>query len=66
MDELINQLFTAARGMWKHRWLGLLVAWLVTAIGTVVVLSVPDKYEAGDAAQGAGLTQDVCLRLRLR
>lgn len=46
MDELISQLFTAARGMWKHRWLGLLVAWVVTAIGTFVVLSVPDKYEA--------------------
>jgi len=46
MDDLISQLFTAARGMWKHRWLGLLVAWVVTAIGTFVVLSVPDKYEA--------------------
>lgn len=46
MDELISQLLTAARGMWKHRWLGLLVAWVVTAIGTFVVLSVPDKYEA--------------------
>lgn len=46
MDELISQILTAAKGMWKHRWLGLLVAWLVTAIGTVVVLSVPDKYEA--------------------
>jgi polysaccharide chain length determinant protein (PEP-CTERM system associated) len=46
MDELISQIFTAAKGMWKYRWLGLLVAWVVTAIGTVVVLSVPDKYEA--------------------
>jgi len=46
MDELISQLATAARGMWKHRWLGLLVAWAVTAIGLFVVLSVPDKYEA--------------------
>lgn len=46
MDELISQIFTSAKGMWKHRWLGLLVAWLVTAIGTLVVLSVPDKYEA--------------------
>lgn len=46
MDELISQLFTTARGMWKHRWLGLLVAWVATAIGTFVVLSVPDKYEA--------------------
>ena len=46
MDELISQIFTISRGMWKHRWLGLLVAWVVTAIGSVVVLSVPDKYEA--------------------
>src|SRR3990167_4537568 len=46
MDELIRQLFTASRAMWKHRWLGLGVAWVVTAIGTFVVLSVPDKYEA--------------------
>ena len=46
MDELINQLFTAAKGVWKHRWLGLMVAWVVTALGTYIVLSVPDKYEA--------------------
>ncbi|MDO9199461.1 Wzz/FepE/Etk N-terminal domain-containing protein, partial [Rhodoferax sp.] len=46
MDELISQLTTVAKGMWKHRWLGLLAAWVVTAIGMFVVLSVPDKYEA--------------------
>lgn len=46
MDELISLISITARGMWKHRWLGLLVAWVVTAIGTFVVLSVPDKYEA--------------------
>jgi len=46
MDEFISQLATIAKGMWKHRWLGLLVAWVATAIGSVVVLSVPDKYEA--------------------
>ncbi len=46
MDELISQIKTAAQGMWKHRWLGLLVAWVVTGVGTVIVVSVPDKYEA--------------------
>jgi polysaccharide chain length determinant protein (PEP-CTERM system associated) len=46
MDELISQIKTAAQGMWKHRWLGLLVAWVVTGVGTFAVLSVPDKYEA--------------------
>nr|WP_315191415.1 XrtA system polysaccharide chain length determinant [uncultured Albidiferax sp.] len=46
MDELISQLLTFARGSWKHRWLGLLVAWLVGVIGAGIVLRVPDKYEA--------------------
>ena len=46
MDELINQVTTVARGIWKHRWPGLLVAWVVAAIGVAVVLWVPDKYEA--------------------
>lgn len=46
MDELFNQLYAIARGLWKHRWPGLLVAWVVGAIGAAVVLWVPDKFEA--------------------
>ena len=46
MDDLLSQMTTAVKGMWKHRWLGLLLAWSVTIIGTIVLLSVPDKYEA--------------------
>lgn len=46
MDELIDQVITIVRGMWKHRWLGLAVAWVTAAVGAFVVLSVPDKYEA--------------------
>ena len=46
MDELISQVSIIARGIWKHRWPGLLVAWVVAAIGAAVVLWVPDKYEA--------------------
>ena len=46
MDELINQVLTFARGAWKHRWLGVLIAWIVGVIGAGVVLRVPDKYEA--------------------
>lgn len=46
MDELIGQLTTIVRGMWKHRWQGLLAAWVVTVVGAIVVYSVPDKYEA--------------------
>ena len=32
--------------MWRQRWLGLAVAWLVSVIGAVAVMRVPDKYEA--------------------
>jgi len=46
MEELIDQITTIVRGMWKHRWIGLLVAWLVTIVGAIVVMSVPDKFEA--------------------
>ena len=46
MDELVGQVITIAKGMWKHRWPGLLVAWVVAAIGVAMVLAVPDKYEA--------------------
>ncbi len=46
MDEIIRQATTILRGMWKHRWLGLIVAWVVAAIGVVTVIRIPDKYEA--------------------
>lgn len=46
MDELLRQAGAILRAMWRHRWLGLAVAWLVGAIGAVVVMRVPDKYEA--------------------
>ena len=46
MDELISQILTIARGMWKYRRLGVFTAWAVAALGAVVVLSVPDRYEA--------------------
>ena len=46
MDELLRQVGTILRAMWRQRWLGLAVAWLVSVIGAVVVMRVPDKYEA--------------------
>jgi len=46
MDLLIAQLLGIARRMWKYRWPGLGVAWVVGAIGAVIVLVMPDRYEA--------------------
>lgn len=46
MEELISQLTSIARGMWKFRWSGLVVAWIVGIVGAVVAFKVPDRYEA--------------------
>ena len=46
MDELISQVRSLSRGIWANRWVGIFVAWIVAAIGALVVLSVPDRYEA--------------------
>ena len=46
MEELISQLTSIARGMWKFRWPGLIVAWVVGISGGVVAFKVPDRYEA--------------------
>ena len=46
MDEIIRQVLAILKGMWRHRWLGVMVAWVVGVIGVVVVYRIPDKYEA--------------------
>ena len=46
MNELIAQVTTALRSMWRRRWVGLLVAWIVGVVGIVGLLRVPDRYEA--------------------
>lgn len=46
MEELIAQVTSIARGMWRFRWTGLIVAWVVGIVGAVVAFKVPDRYEA--------------------
>lgn len=46
MDELIGQITTAARGMWRYRRLAMLITWLVSAVGVGLVLTTPDRYQA--------------------
>jgi len=46
MEELIAQVTSIVRGMWRFRWTGLIVAWVVGALGAVVAFKVPDRYEA--------------------
>src|SRR5438034_2649726 len=46
MDELLKQFSTYARDVWRRRWIGLAVAWFAAIVGAVVVLRIPDRYEA--------------------
>ena len=46
MQEIVQQLLVALRGMWKFRWPGLVVAWITAVVGVVGVWKIPDQYEA--------------------
>jgi polysaccharide chain length determinant protein (PEP-CTERM system associated) len=46
MNELFAQLSASLRSMWRRRWVGLLVAWVVGLLGIVGLLRLPDRYEA--------------------
>jgi polysaccharide chain length determinant protein (PEP-CTERM system associated) len=46
MDELVKQLLGFARGMWKFRWPGIALAWVVAIAGVIAVFRIPDQYEA--------------------
>ncbi len=45
-QELARQLLDEVRGAWRFRWWGLIAAWTVCVLGWIVVLRMPDTYEA--------------------
>ena len=46
MHELLQQIKTELRGMWRYRWPAMLAAWVVCLVGWVSVFSMPDIYQA--------------------
>ena len=46
MDQLIEQVIETARGMWRRRWTGVLVAWIVGVAGAIGLTLMPDIHEA--------------------
>lgn len=45
MDELLRQFSTVAGDMWRRRWIGLAVAWVVALVGGALLWRIPDSYE---------------------
>jgi polysaccharide chain length determinant protein (PEP-CTERM system associated) len=46
MEELITQLLSSVRGIWKYRWLAVAVMWLVGIAGWTRVATLPDDYQS--------------------
>ena len=46
MHELVDQLFSHIRAIWRYRWYAALVAWIVAIAGWVLVHQLPNRYEA--------------------
>lgn len=46
MQDLIAQISSYARGMWRYRWYAQMVAWPVCFAGWLVVFMLPNQYEA--------------------
>lgn len=46
MSDLIEQIVDQLRGAWRFRWVAMIVAWCICALGWLFVYAMPDMYEA--------------------
>ena len=49
MEEVANikdLAFRYARGIWKHRWVGIGIAWVVLLVGVLAVDRIENRYTA--------------------
>ncbi|MEP6609182.1 MAG: XrtA system polysaccharide chain length determinant [Burkholderiaceae bacterium] len=46
MNELVQQVSSVSGEIWRRRWIGLAVAWLIAIAGGVALWRTPDRYEA--------------------
>ncbi len=46
MEQMIRELLPHIRATGRYRWQALIVMWLVAMVGWIVVMAMPDKYEA--------------------
>ena len=46
MNAALDFIFEQIRGVWRFRWMAMLVAWVVCLVGWFVILLIPDTYSA--------------------
>jgi len=46
MQDVLAQLFSYLWGVWRHRWLAMIVAWIVAIGGWIWVWQLPESYVA--------------------
>lgn len=46
MQEMFRYIVAEIRGTWRYRWFAILAAWAVCTVGWLLVLRMPDVYEA--------------------
>ena len=46
MNEIITEVLSYAKAMWRYRWLSLIIAWAVSITGWIFVILLPDKFES--------------------
>ena len=45
-QELKDLVLHLARGIWKNRWIGIVIAWMILIGGILAVDRIQDRYEA--------------------
>ena len=46
LSNQVNELYGYLHGLWRHRWSGLLIAWVVALSGWLAVYAMPNQYRA--------------------
>ncbi len=44
MHEILEEVIAHLRGMWRYKWVSLLMAWIVCLLGWAYVTKMPDQY----------------------
>ncbi len=46
MEQLFSQLLSSLKGIWKHRWAGFCISWLVVLAGWTKIYSMPNEFQS--------------------